>query len=99
ASRAANAPYIVTSIDEDSGAILARNPRNGEFGNRCAFLVSDARSNSLTCDRAEFLGRNGRLDAPAALLTDAPLSGRSGAALDPCGALQRTVSLPPGATL
>ena len=95
-SRAVNAPFTVTFADEASGAILARNPRNAEFGERCAFLVSDAAPDSMTCDRTEFLGRNGRLDAPAALANAAPLSGRTGAALDPCAALQRRITVPAG---
>ncbi len=99
ASRPANAPYIVTFVDAASGAILARNPRNPEFAGRCAFLVSDAAADSLTGDRTEFVGRNGRLDAPAALVDALPLSGRTGAALDPCAALQRRITLPPGATI
>jgi cyclic beta-1,2-glucan synthetase len=99
ASRAVNAPYIVTFTDEASGAILARNPRNAEFAQRCAFFVSDASPDGLTCDRAEFLGRNGRLAAPAALANASSLSGRTGAALDPCAALQRRVTLAPGASI
>ena len=98
ASRAANAPFIVTFVDTASGALLARNPRNQEFGERCAFLVSDGPADSLTCDRAEFLGRNGHLAAPAGLTAGRPLSGRTGAALDPCGALQRRITLAPGAS-
>jgi cyclic beta-1,2-glucan synthetase len=50
-------------------------------------------------DRAEFVGRNGRLDAPEALVNALPMSGRTGAALDPCAALQRRITLPPGATI
>ena len=99
ALRPANAPFVVTFVDQASGAICARNPRNPEFGSRCAFLVSDAPADSLTCDRAEFLGRNGVLAAPAALAGKDALSGRSGAALDPCGALQRRVVLAPGASV
>ena len=99
ASRAANAPFVVTFVDEASGAILARNPRNSEFAGRCAFLASNAGASSLTCDRAEFLGRNGELAAPAALAARGPLSGRTGAALDPCAALQRRIAVAPGASV
>ena len=99
AARASNAPYIVTSGDRDGGAVYARNPRNAEFAGRCAFFATDAAVESLTCDRTEFLGRNGRLEAPAALQEAGPLSGRAGAGLDPCAALQRRVTVPGGGSV
>src|SRR5208283_2016005 len=48
-----------------------------------------------TGDRREFLGRNGTLSNPAALKR-ACLSGRVGAGLDPCGAVQAVFDLPAG---
>ena len=50
---------------------------------------------TLTGDRAEFLGRNGSYSNPAALKRIA-LSGRVGAALDPCAALQTKFELKDG---
>jgi len=96
ASRAANAPYIVTTADPDAGVIYARNPRIAEFGARQAFFAADGPIESLTSDRTEFLGRNGSLDLPAALAGGGELGGRSGAGLDPCAAIARRVSIPPG---
>src|SRR5512132_793000 len=96
-SRSAGAPYIVTTADPEGAAVYVRNPRSPEFGARHAFFATDGTLESLTCDRTEFLGRNGRLDAPAALIDGLALSGRAGAGLDPCAALQRRVSLPAGA--
>ena len=98
-SRSAGAPYIVTTADPEGAAVYARNPRSLEFGARHAFVATDGPLDSVTCDRTEFLGRNGRLDAPAALIDGAALSGRAGAGFDPCAVLQRRVTLPAGATV
>ncbi|TMB22202.1 MAG: phosphorylase, partial [Deltaproteobacteria bacterium] len=95
-SRSTSAPHLVTELDAGSGALLARNPWNPEFAGRVAFADLGGRQTAWTGDRTEFLGRNGTLDHPAALERGRPLSRRVGAGLDPCGALQATVELPPG---
>ena len=95
AARVVSAPFIVTEIDPETGAMLARNPWNIEFGSSVAFADLAGRQRSCTGDRTEFLGRNGTLDNPLALYGSAPLSNRVGAGLDPCGALQTTVELRP----
>lgn len=87
-------PYVITEIDALSNAIFGRNPFNNEFAERVAFVSSSETLTSATCDRKEFLGRNGTLERPAAL-GRTKLSGRSGAALDPCAALQITIELEP----
>ncbi len=89
------APFVVTAWDEPSGALLAHNAYSIDFGTRVAFAASDEPVASWTCDRTEFIGRNGSLEQPAALARSG-LAGRSGAALDPCAALQRIVELAPG---
>ncbi|MFN0244384.1 MAG: GH36-type glycosyl hydrolase domain-containing protein [Planctomycetota bacterium] len=95
-SRAVNAPFVVTALDKDTGAVLARNPWNEERGERTAFADLGGSHSALTCDRTEFLGRNGVLARPAALAPGAVLSGKVGAGLDPCAALQARVELAPG---
>jgi cyclic beta-1,2-glucan synthetase len=92
-SRSASAPFVVTEIDSETGAMLARNPWSIEFGRRVSFADLAGRQLSWTGDRTEFLGRNGTLDQPAALASAAPLSNRVGAGLDPCGALQTRLKL------
>ena len=92
-SRWSSAPFVVTGIDPESGAMLARNPWSNDFGQRVAFADLAGRQVSWTGDRSEFLGRNGTLDQPAALASTRPLSNRVGAGLDPCGALQTRLEL------
>ena len=95
--RSANAPHVVTERDA-SGALFAHNPWNAEFGRRIAFFDCTPDLAAWTADRSEFIGRNSALDRPAALLRNEPLSGRTGAGIDPCAALQATVVLKPGET-
>ncbi len=89
--RGAAAPFLITERDPQTGALFARNPWNEQFGGRVAFADLGGQQTSWTADRSEFLGRNGALDAPAALARDGKLSGRAGAGLDPCAALQTTL--------
>jgi len=93
--RASSAPHVVTEQDPVSGALFARNAYNTDFSGRVAFFHLDAEHVSHTCDRTEFIGRNGSLAAPAALRRSS-LSGRTGAALDPCAVLQASIELQPG---
>jgi cyclic beta-1,2-glucan synthetase len=97
-SRGASAPFVVTEIDSQTGAMLARNAWNGEFAS-CLAFAAFANPGGLsgqiawTGDRTEFLGRNGTLGHPAALEKGDRLSGRVGAGLDPCCAFQTPVEL------
>ncbi len=87
--------YVTTEVDPKTGAVFARNPNGAEFAGRVAFLDANDAARSVTGDRAEFLGRNGTPQSPAAL-TRVRLSGRVGAALDPCAALQVPFDLAAG---
>jgi cellobiose phosphorylase len=93
--RSRSAMHVVTEIDPRTGALLARNPYSSEFGNRVAFFSVNSATRTVSGDRAEFLGRNGDLGHPAAM-GRSRLSGRVGAGLDPCGALQATFDLDDG---
>jgi cyclic beta-1,2-glucan synthetase len=89
--------HIVTLIDPATGALLARNAYHAEFPDQVAFLQVLGGNRSCTGDRTEFLGRNGDVRHPAELQR-AQLSGRTGAALDPCAAVQTKFTLAPGET-
>jgi len=95
-SRSDSAPFIVTGIDPTTGAMLARNPWNVDFGGRVGFADLGGAQTAWTGDRTEFLGRNGTLEQPAGLERGGRLSGRVGAGLDPCGALQTVIELRAG---
>ncbi len=95
-SRSAAAPFIITELDPRTGAMLARNPWNVDFGDRVAFADLGGRQTAWTADRTEFLGRNGTLDHPALLERGERPSGRTGAGLDPCAALQTVIEVPRG---
>jgi cyclic beta-1,2-glucan synthetase len=96
-SRGAAAPHIVTELEPETRAILARNPWNTEFGGRVAFLDLGGRQKWWTADRTEFLGRNGAPERPAGLERGHVSGGAVGAALDPCAVLQTSVEIADGA--
>ena len=87
--------HVQTEVDLKTGALLARNYVNTEFPGRIVFLDVNDAARTLTGDRKEFIGRNGNLSQPAALKR-ARLSGKVGAGLDPCGAMQVAFNLTEG---
>ncbi len=90
--RAKNQMHVITETNPASGAIFARNSYNKEFENRIAFFDVDEANRVFTTDRAEFIGRNGTLQNPNGM-NRARLSGRTGAGLDPCAAIQVTFDM------
>ncbi|MGV8856320.1 MAG: GH36-type glycosyl hydrolase domain-containing protein [Devosia sp.] len=94
--RGATGPFITTGIDAQTGAMFARNKWGMAFPGRVAFSDLAGRQTSWTADRTEFIGRNGSLKAPAALVARAPLSGSTGAGFDPCSVLQSEIELAAG---
>ncbi|MHC8285505.1 GH36-type glycosyl hydrolase domain-containing protein [Pseudomonas sp. XS1P51] len=93
--RSKSAMHVVTEVDPFSGALFARNAFSIEFSGRVAFLDTDSTGRSFSGDRAEFIGRNGNLQTPAALIR-ARLSGRCGGGFDPCAAMQVALELADG---
>ena len=93
--RPKSAMHVITEVDPGSGALFARNPYNTEFADRVAFFDVDDATRTVSGDRTEFIGRNGTLRSPAAM-TRSRLSGKVGAALDPCAAIQVPFELADG---
>jgi cyclic beta-1,2-glucan synthetase len=95
-SRAASTPFVVTTIDAETGAIFARNPWKADFATCVAFLDLCGRQLVTSGDRAEWIGRNGALAAPAGLSRERTGAGRVGPGLDPCAMLMTAIHLLPG---
>lgn len=79
--------HIVSEQEPETGALLFRNRYNSAFSERVTFFRVEAISPGFTTDRSVFIGRNRSLEDPRDLSRN-KLSGRIGAGMDPCGALQ-----------
>jgi len=89
--------HVLSEQDAATGALLLRNRYNTAFAERVTFFKVDGGNNfSFTADRAEFIGRNRSMSDPQALYRK-KLSGRKGAGMDPCAALQVKFDLTDGA--
>jgi cyclic beta-1,2-glucan synthetase len=89
---------VQTSYVADQQVMLARNFFEPQFAREVAFHAMSERLAGHTGDRREFLGRNGAASAPLALRSRGALRAATGAAIDPCSALQTVLSLRPGET-
>ncbi len=87
--------HVLTDWDPDLGALTARNHYQPDFGSLLAFIAMTPRPEDFTGDRTVFIGRNGEMANPAAM-SRLGLSKRTGAGLDPCGALRVSLELKPG---
>ncbi len=90
--RSKTAMQLTTELNSETGALLAGNAYNSDFGNYISFFDTDDPLKTYTTDRAEFLGRNGTYKNPEAM-GKAKLSGRTGATQDACGVLQSVMDL------
>jgi len=87
--------HVITDCAIPGGALFASNPYNTEFADWVAFFDVDDATRTQSGDRTEFIGRNGTLRRPAAM-NRSHLSGKVGANLDSCAALQVSFELAPG---
>jgi cyclic beta-1,2-glucan synthetase len=97
--RAHGAPYVVTELDAETGALFAHNTWNTEFAQRVAFADLTGKQDDWTADRSQFLGRNGTLQWPAGLMPGVTLGRQAGAGLDPCAVLRTAIRLAPAETI
>jgi cyclic beta-1,2-glucan synthetase len=86
--------HVLTSRDEESGAVLARQYWNGAFAGQVAFAACSPRAVSWSGDRTQFLGRNGSVAKPTGL-ERSRLDNRTGSGADPAAALQVSLTLQP----
>ena len=87
---------ILSEHDTVNEALLFRNRYNSAFAERVTFFKVEGPNLSYTGDRSEFIGRNRTLEDPQALYRKR-LSGRVGAGMDPCAAIQIKFDLLDGA--
>jgi len=99
-SREQTQQHVVTTFEPAAGAIFAHNTFDPQYAGWAAFHALSEPLSGHTGNRREFIGRNGTLVAPAALTNASgsppPLSGVTGACIDPCSALQCQLELAPG---
>ncbi|HEX5056678.1 MAG TPA: glucoamylase family protein, partial [Gammaproteobacteria bacterium] len=93
--RHGNLMHIITEVEPHTGVLLARNAYNRGFADRVVFAQVSEFERTVSGSRTEFIGRNGSLIGPAALRRR-QLSGKTGAGLDPCAAIQTCVELAGG---
>ncbi|MBD9373066.1 glycosyl transferase [Rhizobium sp. ARZ01] len=88
---------VVCECDPESGALIARNVWEGDFTGKIAFIAASVLPRSITCDRTEFLGKNGSVAQPSGLASS-DFSGSVDTHGDPCAAMMVEVSVLPGRT-
>ncbi len=94
--RHANLMHIVTETDPHSGALFARNAYGRECANRVVFAQVSERERSRDAATApSSSAATASLASPAAMRRKR-LSGRAGAGLDPCAAIQARIELAEG---
>lgn len=85
--------HLIT--DHDNGGVFVRNPYHPESPGRVAFMTTTESNYHFTCDRLEFIGRNKTIRDPDAMYR-VKLSGKYGAGLDACTAIQVPFQLDDG---
>lgn len=87
--------FIRYSRDPETGAVFMGQKFRNQLPGRVAFADLHSGAFDVTTDKAEFLGRGGSLESPAALRR-AALSNRIASGTSNCAALQSVVEIEPG---
>jgi cyclic beta-1,2-glucan synthetase len=87
---------VRTEFDRERETMVARNFFDPHFAGYTAFHGITEPVTAYTGSRRDFLGRNGTVEAPAALRPEGELGKITGAGIDPCAALQCVLELEPG---
>ncbi len=98
-ARAATAPFVTSTLDETTKALIAQNRWKNDGGEHVVFADMAGLQTGWTGNRREFLGKYGSLAAPVALNRSVPLSKQLGAGFDPCLALQCDITLNAGQSI
>ncbi|WP_311273129.1 MULTISPECIES: GH36-type glycosyl hydrolase domain-containing protein [unclassified Rhizobium] len=91
-----SAPFILSTHDEETGALFASNPYSIDYSARTSFLALQEQATSFTTSKREFIGRYGSVHAPQAILSGAALSGSVELDGAPCAAVMQEIHLKPG---
>lgn len=89
------APFVLSTHDEETGALLATNPYSIDYSGRFAVFGASANAESFTASRREFIGRNGCVKLPQAVARLQTLSNSVDGDGDPCAALSIDLTLKP----
>ncbi len=84
--------HVFSETDFETNVLFVRNRYDASFGENVVFFDTDSSEKSFTCDRIEFIGRNGTLANPDAMRRE-KLSGKTGAGIDPCTAIMVKLEL------
>jgi Cellobiose phosphorylase len=100
-----NKLFVMTEFLPEADTLLAkRHPRTDSEAPvwlmHAVYVEGDTvGSTQYETDRMKFIGRNRELSTPAAMDVDMPLSGTTGAVLDPVMSLRKRVRIEPGRTV
>jgi cyclic beta-1,2-glucan synthetase len=90
------------AVPQQDAIVCSRRPRGHEprlfVGHVLAGRGRIGAAVEFETDREKFVGRGGTLQSPAAMTSAAPLSGSTGAVLDPIVSLRVRLRVPPGVT-